>query len=238
MNHLKNICSAIYQSYRWGLFLVTSCFCLYVSGHNDSSMRLHTEQLNSDARHLDYTLKDPEQPPPNNTKNETIKIKRSPNNAPDKYSMTVVVGMLLCLMLGLIIWSLRSKSKKAPPENIATFTTTFTPKNQEELLSLNTSAMIRSAELKENWEEALRLRFLDILSLLVTKGLIRYKKDVTNREYLNMMSSHAVAPRFREVTHLFDVYWYGEKKLTRDMYQQALIPFEALYQEMKGGQPS
>jgi hypothetical protein len=238
MNRLKHIYHALHRPYKWGFLLVMSCYCLYVSGHHNHPMKLDTEQLNSDARHLDYILKDPEQPPPVDTANNTLKIKSSPQTAPDKYRMTVVVGILLCLMLGLIFWSLRSKSKKAPPAPNASFTTTFTPKNQEELLSLNTSSMITSAELQEHWKEALRLRFLDILSLLVTKGLIRYKKDITNSEYLNMLSSHDVAPRFKEVTHLFDLYWYGEKKLTRDMYQQALIPFEALHQEMKGGQTS
>lgn len=85
------------------------------------------------------------------------------------------------------------------------------------------SAFRRAQELAEGRDYRTAVRFLYLSSLLTLdeRGLLRYDRTKTNREYLRSVASQpALAAHLREVIDVFDRVWYGYQPLDAAAYQR------------------
>ncbi len=83
------------------------------------------------------------------------------------------------------------------------------------------SAFQRAQELAEgrDFRTAVRYLYLSTLLTLDERGLLRYDRSKTNREYLRSMASQpALAATLREVIDVFDRVWYGFQPLDAASY--------------------
>ncbi|MFY0601748.1 MAG: hypothetical protein JXR03_18890 [Cyclobacteriaceae bacterium] len=69
---------------------------------------------------------------------------------------------------------------------------------------------------KKDYRMAVRIYFLMIIQDLEKKGLIRWKKEKTNWDYLADLDGHQLQPSFRDRTMDFDLIWYGEKPISEE----------------------
>lgn len=83
------------------------------------------------------------------------------------------------------------------------------------------SAFQRAQELAEgrDYRTAVRYLYLSTLLTLDERGLLRYDRSKTNREYLRSVASQpALAATLREVIDVFDRVWYGFQPLDAASY--------------------
>jgi hypothetical protein len=81
-----------------------------------------------------------------------------------------------------------------------------------------------------DYRTAVRYLYLSSLLLLEERGLLRYDRSLTNREYLRSVAHKPVlATIFRDVIEVFDRVWYGYRPLDEATYNQ----YEARVEELQ-----
>jgi hypothetical protein len=107
---------------------------------------------------------------------------------------------------------------EAPLENI----------EEVDLLSL-----LAQARAEKDFRFAIRLYYLSLLKKLNEEGIIRWKKDKTNRDYLSELFLRQYY--FEEMSRLtvsYEQVWYGERLLTETTFQKLVAGFETVYQKI------
>jgi hypothetical protein len=83
------------------------------------------------------------------------------------------------------------------------------------------TAMKRAQTLSSagDYRTAVRYLYLSTLLLLEERGLLRYDRSLTNREYLRSIAHRPeMATIFLDVVNVFDRVWYGYQALDEDSY--------------------
>jgi hypothetical protein len=70
--------------------------------------------------------------------------------------------------------------------------------------------LVAQARKDQNHRRVVRLYFLWTLRKLSEKGMIEWKNEKTNREYLNEIKDERVKQSFRRLSTLFEYVWYGD----------------------------
>ncbi|MHC1782459.1 MAG: DUF4129 domain-containing protein [Anaerolineaceae bacterium] len=80
--------------------------------------------------------------------------------------------------------------------------------------------------------QAVRYLYLSALLLLEERGLLRYDRSRTNREYLNSIHEHTrLVPLLRNVIDVFDRVWYGYRPIDANGYEEYVEQVERLKEE-------
>ena len=126
-------------------------------------------------------------------------------------AVIVVLAFLLYLLIGgRYSRNTRIKNEKA-----------FTVEEIEERMhESDLDKFLREALAKNDFRLAVRIYYLAVIKELSVKEIIRWKKDKTNREYLNEVVSRKpeIFPDFRDTTLAFEKVWYGDFKITEGDY--------------------
>ncbi|MCP5099037.1 MAG: DUF4129 domain-containing protein [Chloroflexi bacterium] len=96
------------------------------------------------------------------------------------------------------------------------------------------SALKRAQDFSEggDYRTAVRYLYLSALLLLEERGLLRYDRSQTNREYLRSVAHQPeLSATLREVITVFDRVWYGFQPLAEQEYQQYARRVETLKQQ-------
>lgn len=93
-------------------------------------------------------------------------------------------------------------------------------KIEENIHEADLNDFIDQAKAKEDFNLAIRLYYLAILKELSQQKLIKWKAEKTNREYLKEMRKQKSIGDFRELTRIFERYWYGELPLNFAAFAQ------------------
>jgi len=95
-------------------------------------------------------------------------------------------------------------------------------------------ALQRAQELSTDgdYRTAVRYLYLSALLLLEERGLLRYDRSLTNREYLRTVAHRPeLAATLREVIDVFDRVWYGFQTLSASEYEAYARRVETLRQQ-------
>ncbi|MEX0965720.1 MAG: DUF4129 domain-containing protein [Bacteroidia bacterium] len=96
-------------------------------------------------------------------------------------------------------------------------------------------AMLKKALSAGDTRQALRIYYLMLIRQLSEKGWITWKREKTNFDYLRETSSRNGNQTFRELTLIFERYWYGNAKLPLETYERLSAKFEAFIRQVKEG---
>jgi len=80
----------------------------------------------------------------------------------------------------------------------------------EDIHEYDLATLIKQAAAQQDYMVATRLYYLLAIKTLSEKELIKWKKDKTNRNYLNELAGIDLKNQFRELTAIFERVWYGE----------------------------
>lgn len=72
---------------------------------------------------------------------------------------------------------------------------------------------------REDYREGIRIYFTFILKELIRKNWIHWKKDKTNHHYLMEMAAKPKVDRFRECVRIYDLVWYGEYEINKEVFE-------------------
>jgi Domain of unknown function (DUF4129) len=105
----------------------------------------------------------------------------------------------------------------------------------DEFLTAET-ALQKAKEISKagDYRTAVRYLYLSSLLLLDERGLLRFDRSKTNREYLRSVSAfpHLSAP-LREVIDVFDRVWYGFQPIGQDDFQHYVEKVDQLREQKK-----
>jgi len=92
---------------------------------------------------------------------------------------------------------------------------------EERLHESDLDRMLREALQRGDYRLAVRIYYLAIIKELSLKDWIRWKKDKTNREYMNEMivSKPDLVTGFRDATYAFEKVWYGDLEIREKEYE-------------------
>jgi len=93
-------------------------------------------------------------------------------------------------------------------------------KIEENIHESDLDHFIKEALKEGNFSLAIRLYYLAGLKELSLQKAIKWKKDKTNRAYLNEMQQNPMFESFRQITHIFERVWYGKAQLEERDYKQ------------------
>jgi len=132
-----------------------------------------------------------------------------------RYLMTGLASLLLALVLFFMLREL-----------LADFVTDanldLDPETGQEILTADT-ALKHAQKLsgEGDYRTAVRYLYLSSLLLLDERGLLRYNRSQTNREYLRSVAHLPILVAIlREVIEVFDRVWYGYQPLDEATYNQ------------------
>lgn len=86
-----------------------------------------------------------------------------------------------------------------------------------------------------NYRLAIRLYYLAIIKELSLKGIIEWKKDKTNGQYLRELrkNKYANLQAFRNVTRIFEYVWYSTMGFDQGKFKEVQLEFQQLLQTFK-----
>ena len=151
-----------------------------------------------------------------------------------KFMAIVILAIVLALILrGVLGLESNPRNKKLGSEESKSAISL--EKIEENIHESDLDAFIRQALAQEEYALAIRLYYLSVLKELSLRKAIRWKRDKTNRQYIQEMRQSPLSGAFEEVTGIFEQAWYGGRQVNRRGYQAAELKFRALARRIKGG---
>lgn len=94
----------------------------------------------------------------------------------------------------------------------------FRDLNPESIRKSELEELLEKYTNEENYRECIRIYFTFILKEIIRNGWIKWKKEKTNFDYILEMKKNPDSPRFEESVRIYDLVWYGEYKITKEIY--------------------
>jgi hypothetical protein len=91
---------------------------------------------------------------------------------------------------------------------------------EERIHESDLDRLLREALQRGDFRLAVRIYYLAIIKELSLKDWIRWKKDKTNREYVNELIARKpeLSTGFRDATFAFEKVWYGDLEIKEKEY--------------------
>jgi hypothetical protein len=80
----------------------------------------------------------------------------------------------------------------------------------KDIFSIEYESELQTAVAQKNFRLAVRLQYLQTLVLLASKGLLQYKEESTNSDYLLQVYNTPHYALFKKLTLHFEYAWYGQ----------------------------
>jgi hypothetical protein len=103
----------------------------------------------------------------------------------------------------------------------------------ETIHGIDFPALIAQAEAQGDYRRAIRLYYLSILKALTDQALIAWSPGKTNRSYVPEILNASLRRAFENLTRQFEIVWYGGSPLSKPVFQQVRLSFEAFNNLLK-----
>ncbi len=97
---------------------------------------------------------------------------------------------------------------------------------KENIHELDFPTLIARALESKEYRYAVRLQYLQLLKNLTLKGIIIWKPEKTNREYLRELSNKPAYASFLKINRIFEYVWYGEIVIDKEGYTSVVNQIE------------
>lgn len=142
-----------------------------------------------------------------------------------KILLFIIIGALILWLAYVLI-----KNKKAPNQKVVI--DVENDWNPEVISKTELELRLEEAMLKEDYRECVRIYFTFILKELIRKSWISWKKEKTNYHYVLEMHKRENAAHFNECVRVYDIVWYGEYQIDREIFELLKPTFENYYKSL------
>jgi hypothetical protein len=152
-----------------------------------------------------------------------------PAEAPDlsKYNLeTAWIGQVVQVLaiiglIGLIGFGIYRMIGRPRNRRLARDGVEITLDNLEEYLDeSDLDHFLREALAQQRYSVAVRLYYLQIIKDLSGRGLLRWSREKTNRDYLRELQRHRLFEPFRSATRIYERVWYGNAALDEAAFRR------------------
>lgn len=127
----------------------------------------------------------------------------------------ILQGLAIAIAVAGIAYGIYRMLKAPRNRQIARDGVTITLDNLEEYLhETDLDRFLKEALAKEDYAQAIRLYYLQVIKSLSAKNAIKWSPEKTNRDYLRETREHRLGGQFREATLVYERTWYGNQVLT------------------------
>lgn len=166
--------------------------------------------------------------PPDLNANTDIKKTSPPMISPAVWRVILfIIGFLLLAWITYLIVK-NYRPKPAPLSG------NFSPSdwNPELIPKTELELRLEEATLREDYRECVRIYFTFILKELIRLRRIKWKKDLTNFDYILQMRGKSGYSDFEETVRIYDLVWYGEYEITSKEFDAVVPHLEKNYQSL------
>ncbi|MCE3295440.1 MAG: hypothetical protein K0R65_1154 [Crocinitomicaceae bacterium] len=130
-----------------------------------------------------------------------------------KIVLIVLAALALLLILYLIIKNYRPRNKRVKSQ------LSQEEWNPETISKTELELRLEQAMLENDYRECVRIYFTFILKEMIRLRLIRWKKELTNFDYLLQAQATPNYREFEESVRIYDLVWYGDYNISKQDYQ-------------------
>ncbi|MEQ9219388.1 MAG: hypothetical protein RLO17_15160 [Cyclobacteriaceae bacterium] len=147
----------------------------------------------------------------------------------------IIIIVVFIILIVLLLYSLVGRDFFSSRSKILTDDQDVADKLMDENVSqTDLEKWLEQAISGKNYRMALRIYFLMAIQALDHVGLIKWKKEKTNWEYLDELKDHSLRDSFRSLSVSFDEVWYGEKVLSEDKMVREIAVYRQFLEQING----
>ena len=105
--------------------------------------------------------------------------------------------------------------------------------SDDQLLGGDLERLLSEAVAAGQFSLAIRLHYLLIIMELSRNNFIIWKREKTNRDYLNELAPSGHGPEFRKITGIFERIWYGEEAVEAVRFGSIEPQFQAFLTKLR-----
>ncbi len=189
-----------------------------MDNYQDKSTRRNNEEQRKRVNIKDNYVAPKEVPPA---------VVRPDNIAWAGFLKVLLIILGIVLVAGLIYYFMGGISKKDKKISIEELENDLA-QIEENLPIADVETPLEKAIRMGEYKVALRMYFLLIIQLLANKGIIKWRKDKTNREYIREIRQQNYLPQFMSAVLMYEKAWFGLGNVSQEEFEQGKIVFENL----------
>lgn len=199
------------------LFLISITCSVQLFAKTSDSTTLNRERWDELSRSLDYTEKQ---------QAEKKEVSRSFDVKPPKLPINSEV-LKLILFIAIIFFIIFILYKLEVFSLIRSYLTKketiHEDDEQDEQAPLTPSQELFNQALTEkDRKTSLRLLYLACLHYLAEADIIKIRKETTSSSYIRALSGRSIQKDFRNIVHVHELTWFGDKEITETEYNSAV----------------
>lgn len=133
----------------------------------------------------------------------------TPPSPPSKVLMTILYIVAAVILIIFLAYIITGGFKNISPSNNTKIK--VTEENIEEnLMDANPDDFLPPAIQRNDYRQAIRLRYLSIIKRLAETDRIRWRKEKTNNNYIAEMANSPLCEEFMKVTRIYERIWFGD----------------------------
>jgi len=141
----------------------------------------------------------------------------------------LIIG-IIGLLIYFVVRNASSLTYKLKKDSLSSEDITKPIENIEEL---DVNTLLQDALATGNLKLAIRLYYLALLKKLHEAGIIDWKKDKTNRDYLDeLFFRNYQYDEIRHLTRTYEEVWYGDHGITRELFDKISVRFENVREQI------
>lgn len=183
-----------------------------------------------------------EEQPPKPEKEPEIEEKKeregfSPNFSLNPELLKTVSYIIIFVLLAIVLYYV-ARNVSYQKQTVKKFTPVDAAAPVENIEELDIDALLRNALASGDLRLAVRVHYLMLLKKLNEFGLIIWKKDKTNRDYLSeLYARNDYYENVRMLTLAYELVWYGERAVSQESYKKLSTGFDSVNQLMSREKP-
>lgn len=149
-----------------------------------------------------------------------------------KFLSAFLIGMVILILVWLIVKLVGNQQYNANTRLSSSELEFALNEAEENLEESDLERLLRISMEQGDYKTAIRVYYLSVLKSLSLSGLIKWKKDKTNADYLKEMMSDTRFEDFRMATFAYEKVWYGDMEITSKDHDQ-LAPLFKRFLELE-----
>jgi|GEM_PF-790385 len=147
--------------------------------------------------------------------------------------MRLIGYVLIIGVVGFLIYTVIRNTRIERTKRKKTSEVTDTEAPVEHIEEFDIQTLLQKALSEGNFRMAVRLYYLGLLKKLHELGMIDWKKDKTNRDYLSeLFEKNYLFDEVRKLTVAYEHVWYGQYTPNNESYQRLFSNFENLSEKI------